>query len=63
MSEADLERLGLLADRLDNAAAATFLPISPILAVDCMKGVIEVVSAEIKAFLIERGFNPWEDQP
>ena len=59
----ELDEIGRWADRLDNAAATTLLPISPILAVDGMKGVIEDVSAQIKEFVRARGEDPWEFQP
>ena len=63
MSEDDFETLGLMVDRLDNGVAASVLPIPPSLHVEGMKGIMEDVRDELRAFLVQRGFNPWSTHP
>lgn len=63
MDEDDFEELGLLVDRLDNAAAATKLPIAADLHLAGMKPIVEEVRDSLKAFLVAKGYNPWEFHP
>jgi hypothetical protein len=63
VSDDDFETLGLLVDRLDNAAAATVLPVPTSILLEGMTGIVNDVRDELRSFLIERGFNPWEGHP
>lgn len=47
----DLAKLTQWAERLDSAAEVLLLPISPILAVDCLKSNMADVSLQMKAFV------------
>lgn len=61
MPEEDFERLGDMVDRLDNAAHAAVLPIPDRIHKKALAGIVSSVRDELKAFLIDRGFNPWSD--
>lgn len=63
-SEEQLERLGLLVDRLDNLRAGLNLPMPPQFHVSQMKGILEEVSADLKTIVVDlAGSNPWEGDP
>lgn len=62
MTEDDFETLGLIVDKLENGIAATVLPLPPQIHITGMKGIMEDARDELRAFLVERGFNPWSDQ-
>jgi len=64
LSDDDLELLGLMADRLDNAVSATSLPLPPAMHVEGMKGILTDVRDELRAFVVARlGHDPWEFHP
>ena len=59
-----LEELGRLADMANNLAAASQLPVSPVIHIAGMRqGLIDIDRA-LKALYIEiTGDDPWEDGP
>lgn len=64
MSKEDFDTLGRLVDRLDNATAALLLPLPPQIHIDGVRGIVESVRDELKAFVVSRsGENPWEFHP
>lgn len=64
MSEAELDDLGKMADRLDAALHATQLPLPAEMHVKGMTGIIGDVRDELRAFVVARlGHDPWEFQP
>lgn len=60
MSDEDLETLGLMADRLDNAAHAAVMPLPPHIHVQALTGIVGDVRDELKTFLKSKGFDPWQ---
>ncbi len=64
MNEDDLDTLGRMVDRLDNATAALNLPLPPAMHIEGMKGIVESVREELRTFVVQRlGHDPWEFQP
>jgi len=61
MDDDDFETLGRMVDRLDNAVAATQLPLPPDIHIAGMKGIIESVRDDLKKFLADKGFDPWDE--
>jgi hypothetical protein len=61
LTDDDCETLGLLVDKLDNAAHAAVLPIPDKLHKEALTGIVGDARDQLKAFLVERGFNPWSD--
>lgn len=62
--QVDFDELGKLADRLDNALAATRLPVSPAMHIEGMKGIISDVRDELRSIAkTGLGYDPWELQP
>lgn len=64
MSEDDLDTLGRLVDKLENALASLEMPLPPALHIEGMKGIVTDVRDSLKLFVVDRlGHNPWEFQP
>lgn len=61
MSEDDLNTLGMIADDLDAATYTAKLPLPPAVHVDAMSGIIAETRDKLKAFCVERGFDPWSE--
>lgn len=59
LNEDDLDFLGRIVDGLDNAAAVSVMPMSADLVKKCLVGSLETARDVLKAFLVERGFDPW----
>lgn len=58
------ERLGRLADRLDNLCLALQLPLDPRTHTETMRGVFPELVTEAKAIYVGiTGDDPWEGQP
>lgn len=58
------DRIGRLADRVDNLIAALEIPFPDKTHVAGVKGALPNISADLKALHIElTGENPWEGQP
>lgn len=60
MSEEDLEQLGLMVDRMDNLAHAAVIPMPNELRIMALDEAIRDMRDELRAFLIGKGFNPWD---
>lgn len=61
MTDDDLELLGTLVDRLDNAGVASALLVAPETHLAGVKGIVEEVRDALREFLVKKGFNPWSD--
>lgn len=61
--ETDFEPLGLLVDKLDNAAHALLLQNPARIHKEALGAIVKDVRDELKAYLVKRGFNPWDDSP
>ncbi|WP_293708644.1 hypothetical protein [Stenotrophomonas sp. UBA7606] len=62
MNDDQLERLGQLADRLDNYAAAGAIPMPDHIRLAAINEAIPEMRDELKAVLREAGFDPWGDE-
>jgi hypothetical protein len=60
MSEEDFETLGRMVDRMDNLSAASVIPLPNELRITALNEAIRSMRDELHAFLIERGFDPWD---
>lgn len=57
-----IERLGLLADELDNLSGATQLAMPPAFHLKQLQRAMPELSAKIKALVVEiSGENPWQE--
>lgn len=63
MTNEDFETLGQLVDRLDAATYLEKLPLPDKLHKEAFLGAIKQGRDDLKAFLLDKGFNPWEDEP
>jgi hypothetical protein len=61
MSEDNLEKVGILVDRLENLAAILQIPMNPLIHIDQMQKVLPELAEELKTiYKEESGENPWE---
>ncbi len=62
LSDDDFEALGQMVGKLANFACGAIIPMPLEIHRDALKGCIEDVRDEMRAWLIGKGFNPWSDE-
>lgn len=61
MTEANLEKLGQLKDKVDNITASLNLPMPPAFHIEQFKKILPEISEEIKSiYLAEGGEDVWD---
>jgi len=62
MNKGNLDKIGILADEIDNLIAGLNIPMEPSFHIDMLKKILPEKSKVLKQIFIEEtGENPWDD--